>query len=108
AAGGPQVPAALREQLAIGGRLVMPVGDTPREQRLVRVRRTREEEYEEEDLLPVRFVPLIGEQGWEEEAPCARRVARAPTRLPQRIAQAAGPFRSLAGARLEPLLERIG
>src|SRR5438094_7358498 len=34
AAGGPQVPAALREQLAIGGRPGMPVGDTPREQRL--------------------------------------------------------------------------
>jgi len=108
AAGGPQVPAALREQLAIGGRLVMPVGDTPREQRLVRVRRTREEEYEEEDLLPVRFVPLIGEQGWEEEAPRARRVARAPARLPELIAQAAEPFSSIADARLEPLLERIG
>jgi len=108
AAGGPQVPAALREQLAIGGRLVMPIGDTPREQRLVRVRRTREEEYEEEDLLPVRFVPLIGEQGWEEEAPRARRVARAPARLPELIAQAAEPFSSIADARLEPLLERIG
>ena len=108
AAGGPQVPVALREQLAIGGRLVMPIGDTPREQRLVRVRRTREEEYEEEDLLPVRFVPLIGEQGWEEEAPRARRVARAPARLPELIAQAAEPFSSIADARLEPLLERIG
>src|SRR5437764_1379415 len=92
AAGGPQVPVALREQLAIGGRLVMPVGDTPREQRLVRIRRTREEEYEEEDLLPVRFVPLIGEQGWEEEAPRARRGARAPARLPEPIAPAAEPF----------------
>jgi len=108
AAGGPQVPVALREQLAIGGRLVMPIGDTPREQRLVRVRRTRDEEYEEEDLLPVRFVPLIGEQGWEEEAPRARRVARAPARLPELIAQAAEPFSSIADARLEPLLERIG
>src|SRR2546428_39426 len=66
AAGGNEVPPALRSQLAVGGRLVIPVGPTPREQRLVRVTRVGEDEFEQEDLLPVRFVPLIGEQGWQE------------------------------------------
>src|SRR5438552_1449543 len=105
AAGGPEVPPALREQLAVGGRLVMPIGDTPREQRLVRVQRVAEDEYDQQDLLPVRFVPLIGEQGWADEAP---RVARAPMRLPQLIARAAERFPSLAKAELDPLLARIG
>jgi protein-L-isoaspartate(D-aspartate) O-methyltransferase len=66
AAGGPSVPAALKAQLAIGGRLVIPVGTTPRKQTLVRVTRTGQHKYEEEDLGPVQFVPLIGAQGWEE------------------------------------------
>src|SRR5205085_8264023 len=56
AAGGIDVPPALRSQLAIGGRLVIPVGPTPREQRLVRVTRIDENRFDEEDLLPVRFV----------------------------------------------------
>ena len=40
AAGGPEVPAALKEQLAIGGRLVMPVGDEERRQTLLKLTRT--------------------------------------------------------------------
>src|SRR3954469_3196959 len=67
AAGGIEVPPALRSQLAVGGRLVIPRGPTPREQRLVRVTRVSEKRYEEEELLPVRFVPLIGDQGWSDE-----------------------------------------
>jgi len=39
-AGGPQVPRPLLEQLAIGGRLIIPVGTSSRLQRLIRVRRT--------------------------------------------------------------------
>jgi len=66
AAGGPEVPPALLEQLAPGGRLVIPVGPDPRTQSLVRVRRT-EPGIVREDLGAVRFVPLIGEQGWGEE-----------------------------------------
>jgi protein-L-isoaspartate(D-aspartate) O-methyltransferase len=109
AAGGPEVPNALKEQLAIGGRLVMPIGDTPREQRLVRVLRRDEDEYEQEDLLPVRFVPLIGEQGWAEAEPReAPRVARAPLKLSELIARAAERFPSLEEADLDPLLARIG
>ncbi|MCI0396660.1 MAG: protein-L-isoaspartate(D-aspartate) O-methyltransferase [Chloroflexi bacterium] len=67
AAGGPRVPHALREQLVIGGRLVMPVGSRPRLQQLVRLTREGEQMYRKEALSRVRFVPLIGAQGWEGE-----------------------------------------
>ncbi|RLB53611.1 MAG: protein-L-isoaspartate O-methyltransferase [Deltaproteobacteria bacterium] len=64
AAGGPDVPRSLLQQLAVGGRLVMPVGPDERVQELVRVRRLSEERYEREYLGRVSFVPLIGADGW--------------------------------------------
>ncbi len=64
AAGGPRVPRALLEQLAVGGRLVMPVGANPSEQLLVRVTQGLPGDFRAEHLMGVRFVPLIGEQGW--------------------------------------------
>jgi protein-L-isoaspartate(D-aspartate) O-methyltransferase len=64
AAGGPQVPESLKEQLKIGGRLVIPVGADQRSQELVRVVRVSKNEYRSEDIADVRFVPLIGEEGW--------------------------------------------
>ena len=64
AAGGPQVPESLKEQLKIGGRLVIPVGADQRSQELVRVTRVSAREYRSEDIADVRFVPLIGEEGW--------------------------------------------
>lgn len=63
-AGAPEVPSELVEQLAPGGRLVIPVGPTPHAQSLVRVRKNAQGELKRENLCPVRFVPLIGEQGW--------------------------------------------
>ncbi len=65
-AGGPHIPAALLDQLVDGGRLVMPVGDVGEGQRLVRVRRRAGADGtdEHEELGLVRFVPLIGEDGW--------------------------------------------
>ena len=66
AAGGPAAPAALKEQLEIGGRLIVPVGEERRSQRLIRVTRLAAGRFEEEDLGGVMFVPLIGEQGWAE------------------------------------------
>jgi len=62
-AGGPKVPEALKRQLAIGGRLVIPVGRDIH-QTLLLVRRTGEDTFEQEDHGAVTFVPLIGEQGW--------------------------------------------
>ncbi len=64
AASAPDVPTAWREQLAVGGRLVMPVGGLHANQRLVRITRLNHYEYAEEDLGGVSFVPLIGQQGW--------------------------------------------
>lgn len=66
AAAGPAVPDALKTQLADRGRLVMPVGDSGWVQQLVRVTRTGPG-YREERLGEVRFVPLIGAQGWSED-----------------------------------------
>jgi len=65
-AGGPTVPPALLDELKPGGRLVMPLGSNPRVQRLVRLTRTGPETYAQDELEPVAFVPLIGEQGWPE------------------------------------------
>ena len=64
-AGGPDVPDTLKDQLKIGGRLVMPIGKSTWNQELVRVTRITEAEFDTEDLVPVRFVPLIGEEGWD-------------------------------------------
>jgi protein-L-isoaspartate(D-aspartate) O-methyltransferase len=64
-AGGPRIPDSLKNQLVIGGRLVMPVG-RPDEQRLVRVTRAGRKEFELENLGAVRFVKLIGAEGWKE------------------------------------------
>ena len=64
AAGGPAVPESLRGQLAIGGRLVMPVGRSRSAQNLILITRVDEGVYRDEMLVPVAFVPLIGDEGW--------------------------------------------
>jgi protein-L-isoaspartate(D-aspartate) O-methyltransferase len=66
AASGPDVPDPLRRQLAAGGSLVMPVGRPGGEQRLLRVERVGAERWREVNLGSVRFVPLIGAEGWRE------------------------------------------
>jgi protein-L-isoaspartate(D-aspartate) O-methyltransferase len=63
-AGGPDVPLSLKEQLVIGGRLVMPVGSSERRQHLICLTRESEIDYRRADLGAVAFVPLIGEEGW--------------------------------------------
>jgi protein-L-isoaspartate(D-aspartate) O-methyltransferase len=63
AAGGPDVPRPLLDQLEIGGRLVIPVGENQKSQILVRVTRT-ERGFESENCGPCSFVPLIGRHGW--------------------------------------------
>ena len=112
-AGGPQVPETLKQQLAIGGRLVIPVGRDIH-QTLLRIRRTGEDSFEEEDFGAVAFVPLIGAEGWVEPAPAkeaeidaqnsgfaegllipAHRAKTVRTRLSRLIAEAAEPFGDL-------------
>src|SRR6516164_2260943 len=103
AAGGPAVPESLKDQLKVGGRLVIPIGSDPRLQELVRITRVSEDEYKREDLADVRFVPLVGEEGWEasgqqrQAVPPARpiRKTREPN-LGQEIAAACEPFEAIA------------
>jgi protein-L-isoaspartate(D-aspartate) O-methyltransferase len=66
-AGAPEVPQHHLNQLALGGRLIIPVGDRE-SQLLLRVTRTGEKDYIEEQMLGCRFVPLIGNHGWQERS----------------------------------------
>jgi protein-L-isoaspartate(D-aspartate) O-methyltransferase len=90
-AGGPEVPEALKAQLEIGGRLVIPVGEAG-DQKLHKITRTGADRFEEEVLGTVTFVPLIGAQGWQEDGrrSATRHVAGASRRqsLPEMIAEA--------------------
>lgn len=111
AAGGPEVPPSLRKQLAIGGRLVIPVGSET-SQRLIRVRRVTEEEFEEEELDSVVFVPLIGAEGWKREERERTRRSReyptAPGSLGTLVQESAEPIAQIDGGDFGPLLKRIG
>lgn len=64
-AGSPDIPRPLYDQLSLGGKLVIPVGNTEI-QDLIRVRKTAEG-MKKESLGGCRFVKLIGRYGWEEE-----------------------------------------
>ena len=64
AASGSHVPKPLIDQLADGGRIVMPVGDPAWVQELVKVTKGADGRLHKENLGGVRFVPLIGEEGW--------------------------------------------
>lgn len=62
-AGAPEVPTVLTDQLAVGGRLVIPVGSES-EQRLVKIVKNSAGELETVSSIGCRFVPLLGRQGW--------------------------------------------
>lgn len=64
-AGAPEVPQVYLDQLGVGGRLVIPVGEWE-SQVLMRITRTGEREFNEERMLGCRFVPLIGQHGWQD------------------------------------------
>jgi protein-L-isoaspartate(D-aspartate) O-methyltransferase len=69
AAAGPEVPEPLKQQLRLGGRLLMPLdlGNPGVEQQLLRVVRRGDDAFEQEVLGGVAFVPLIGRHGWSED-----------------------------------------
>lgn len=119
AAGGPETPRALIEQLAVGGRLVIPIGSMPAEQKLLRIVRVGEDQLETEELGGVRFVPLVGEQGWAEEErerrpqrqqrkQRKRETLHRPDPVAEQIREAAEPVPSIDSVDLGPLMERIG
>lgn len=63
-AAAPKAPESLKTQLAVGGRLVVPVGDRSTQVMLL-LKRTSQSEFSETRTDRFRFVPLIGEEGWE-------------------------------------------
>ncbi|MBO6893047.1 MAG: protein-L-isoaspartate(D-aspartate) O-methyltransferase [Roseibium sp.] len=64
AAGAPRVPEELKRQLAVGGRLIIPIGATQTLQDLILIERVSETDYETTNLGSVVFVPLFGKDGW--------------------------------------------
>lgn len=62
----PDTPEPLRRQLAIGGRLIIPIGRIDGPQRLIRIVRKDENTFKQEDIAPVAFVPLIGAHAFGE------------------------------------------
>lgn len=66
-AGAPAVPETLKQQLEVGGRMIIPVGSIG-QQVLYRITRRSSDQFDEEQLLDCRFVPLIGRHGWQSEA----------------------------------------
>src|SRR3954451_25479380 len=96
AAGGPEVPPALKAQLKIGGRLVIPIGHPDQAQELVKLTRRSKTSFEEEHLGAVRFVPLVGGSEWVEDgrrASSSHMPGSAQNKpLPELIAEAAEPL----------------
>jgi protein-L-isoaspartate(D-aspartate) O-methyltransferase len=107
AAGGPEVPRSLRDQLKIGGKLVIPVGEVVGLETLKRITRVSEDRYREEDLAKVRFVPLVGAQGWHEPTTARPAIARRPT-LSSLVAECAEPISSANAPEIRALVDRIG
>ena len=108
AAGGPEVPDNLKEQLAVGGRMVIPVGNTLSTQKLLRIRRINENEFLKEDLGDVRFVPLIGAAGWLDESGEKVSQFKDDRYLTDLVYQSSEHFSSIEHANIDSLLDRIG
>lgn len=63
-AGSPSVPLKLKEQLAVGGRMIIPVGDKV-SQKLYLLTKKSDTEFDSEIIPEFAFVPLIGREGWK-------------------------------------------
>jgi len=110
AAGGPDVPPALKSQLVMGGRLVIPIG-LPADQRLVKLTRQGgddgEGEFVQEDLAAVQFVPLVGAQGWADESATQAPPRHASGSLHELMRSALEAMPDLADPRFGALLDRF-
>lgn len=64
-AAGPYVPESLKSQLKPGGHLIIPVGPNSFNQKLLRISHLADGSFESQEIAAVRFVPLIGKEGWQ-------------------------------------------
>lgn len=64
-AAGWTVPEELRNQLKVGGKLIIPVGEKCDSQKLLHVERISRDEFRQKEYGSVRFVPLVGRGGWD-------------------------------------------
>lgn len=109
AAGGPEIPSLLIQQLAPGGRLIIPVGADRSLQTLIRVTRTADGRLRQEDLGSVRFVPLIGVQGWTEPHPSAPTARGSALSVPHLLREVCEPIADrIDSLTLDSTLDRIG
>ncbi len=99
---GVTLPEPLHRQLAPGGRLLLPVGESTRSQTLHLVSRAADGALHEQELGQVRFVPLADVEPGRALGP------QAPTSPSELAARACEPFEDIDAAVLEPLLHRIG
>lgn len=98
--GGAELVGALKAQLALGGRMVLPAGADPAVQELIRLTRKGPEDFTVEDMADIRVAPLA--------AQAARLAVMQPPKAVQAIAAACEQFDTVDSANLEPLLARIG
>jgi protein-L-isoaspartate(D-aspartate) O-methyltransferase len=110
AAGGQQIPPALKQQLKVGGRLVIPVGAPDQPQELVKLIKRGDSDFEEEHLGAVRFVPLVGSAHWVKDGRRASSShvsgAARGTSLPGLIAEAAESLPDFENSAFGALFDR--
>jgi protein-L-isoaspartate(D-aspartate) O-methyltransferase len=101
AASGSHVPQSWIAQLKPGGRIVVPLGDPGSIQSLVKVTKEDDGTLHREDLGGVRFVPLIGKEGFQDSG--SEALVRS---LPQMIADAAEPLPEIEDPAFAALFDR--
>lgn len=113
------IPHVLKQQLAVGGRLVMTLGEDPEVGELVRVTRLPGDQYQVEDMADIGAEPVVGEAPhvamhtgaiWRVPGGSAsgKAATGADAALARQVAEVAEDFDSLDTADLEPLLRRVG
>lgn len=107
AAAGKEVPQPIKDQLAEGGRLVIPVGPAPRSQNLIRLVR-KDGIVDRENLGQVRFVPLVSSRGNENAGSTIKESGNQRKTIFTMIEHAAEPVQDIGTVDLDALMDRIG